>query len=826
MRIPPLSKIYFLIFLASLILTITVGFVLFRYITPFQLKVNGYNRPPHNSDRYVTFRDLNHDGFDERIVLVRENQAARYYAKVYQDGKIGLLDQFNLVHPLILKYPIFGDVNLDGWEDILVFSNNDSTLFLNIIDAKNRQFLIKEHPILPASPDRSQPHWDIITVQGYYTDLNLDGTKELVIAVNTGYAHLPRCVILYDIQRDSILSRFDHHMGYVELRMLDINRDGYPELALQNVSTRNLPDSVFLSDQYTWMVILDHQLTPLFRPRRIGGAFSNCSIYPVTTLPTPYFLYACWDDSTSLRLVNSKGKIMYSYSIPQAFNRVLMDTTGFLVSTTHAYIYKLNKHLQFLWKKHYKEYSYLSLSSPFYYRNFLFYPALTPKTILILNNHFQIVSRYSVDKPASLLTMAPIRTYNSPTPKCAAIGFDQTLILEFLSNPWYPFLWPIIGFIWIASLLAFSALHWFVNRIRQYTSYFIYSIRHSNHAIILLDHQGKVLTFNRRINNFLALNPPLQYGQKASQGLRARPAVLQAITECTNTHQQINRQFKFETPQKTFVGEITVTPFYSFFNFVNAYLVEIKDSTQEVLHERQVNWQRNIRRIVHDIKTPLAGVQLKLQTLYLKLREHYPDAAAQIENELNAAHSEVARIRNITRDFLKFSDLDRLSPEELELIPFIHQCIQPFYAYTHDSLHITVQFKTGLPNTVRWDARQIELLLHVLLENSLDALKGRGEIQILLERDAHQPEQVIIRIIDNGSGIPEDIKEHIFEPHFTTKKEGSGLGLTFAKHIVQQHGGSIEFSSVHSSGTIFVIILPINPTTQREKTDEAHFGRG
>ncbi len=108
---------------------------------------------------------------------------------------------------------------------------------------------------------------------------------------------------------------------------------------------------------------------------------------------------------------------------------------------------------------------------------------------------------------------------------------------------------------------------------------------------------------------------------------------------------------------------------------------------------------------------------------------------------------------------------------------------------------------------------RIYLLLHILIENSLDALKGKGKIEIEVNPVSYSniPDDhfIEIRISDNGPGIPPEHQEKIFEPHFSSKKEGTGLGLAFAKHIVQQHGGKIEFFSVPSSGTVFVITLPI-----------------
>ncbi|RMG41265.1 MAG: PAS domain S-box protein, partial [Methanobacteriota archaeon] len=349
--------------------------------------------------------------------------------------------------------------------------------------------------------------------------------------------------------------------------------------------------------------------------------------------------------------------------------------------------------------------------------------------------------------------------------------------------------------------------------LHQYISFFLFSLRSSDNAIILLNHNGKVLSVNQKVNQFLGLQEPVKQREHFAESLQHRPMVVEAIEECRQNGQQVQRRFSFEDARKSFIGEITVTPFRAFLGHVSAYLVEIKDSTREVLMERQQNWQRNVRKLVHDIKTPLAGVQLKLQSLFMKISENQHLMDEEILKGLEAAHDELLRIRNISKDFLKFSDLQQIQPRALNPQKFLEQCITPFKLYSNEKLKINLRISPELPEEVYWDERQIELLLHIIVENSLDALKGRGMIEVEAKpvSGANQSDVsfVEIRISDNGPGIPPEHQGKIFEPHFTTKKEGTGLGLTFAKQIVLQHGGQIEFFSVPSSGTVFVLTIPV-----------------
>jgi two-component system sensor histidine kinase HydH len=104
---------------------------------------------------------------------------------------------------------------------------------------------------------------------------------------------------------------------------------------------------------------------------------------------------------------------------------------------------------------------------------------------------------------------------------------------------------------------------------------------------------------------------------------------------------------------------------------------------------------------------------------------------------------------------------------------------------------------------VNCDARKIEGVFSNILNNAVHALDGQGEIDVTVSTDS---DYMIIKVKDSGSGIPKDDLEKIFEPMFTTKKTGTGLGLVICKSIVEQHAGSI---SVSNKPTTFTIKLPI-----------------
>jgi signal transduction histidine kinase len=129
------------------------------------------------------------------------------------------------------------------------------------------------------------------------------------------------------------------------------------------------------------------------------------------------------------------------------------------------------------------------------------------------------------------------------------------------------------------------------------------------------------------------------------------------------------------------------------------------------------------------------------------------------------------------------------------------------------SIEITLRKDPALPE-IEHDSDQIHQVLLNLLLNSLQAIDAHGKIAVTVEQ---QGDKAVIEVADNGRGIAPDHLPHIFRPFYTTKGDGTGLGLSLARRIVEDHQGRIEVSSTVGKGTTFAVILPL----QRASTQTA-----
>jgi signal transduction histidine kinase len=215
--------------------------------------------------------------------------------------------------------------------------------------------------------------------------------------------------------------------------------------------------------------------------------------------------------------------------------------------------------------------------------------------------------------------------------------------------------------------------------------------------------------------------------------------------------------------------------------------------------------------IAHEVNNPLEAIK---NALYLM--ETTPDFE-QNSRFLEIARKETERVSHIIRQMLGFArrpgevdwvDINQLLEETLVLLE---------KKMRQQRISITKTFDPKLPQ-VRARADQLRQVFLNLILNAQQAITSEGEINVSTSRyeQALQP-SIIVQLSDSGVGIAEDDLARIFDPFFSTGKKGTGLGLWVTQDIVRQHGGRIEVSSDIGRGTVFSIVLQVDPPVLDEK---------
>jgi len=225
-------------------------------------------------------------------------------------------------------------------------------------------------------------------------------------------------------------------------------------------------------------------------------------------------------------------------------------------------------------------------------------------------------------------------------------------------------------------------------------------------------------------------------------------------------------------------------------------LTEVENKTAELVKsERLATIGTMASRIAHDLKQPLTIMQTYADMLTPEIisKLDYKDKEKwfRIQNSI----LDMNRIIEDVLDFARTTEIKKKKSSFLSILRLAMNHVKFSYGVTINLPENNV--------SINCDARKMDGVLSNLLNNAVHALDGQGEIDVTVSTDS---KFVIIQVKDSGPGIPPENLEKIFEPMFTTKKTGTGLGLVICKSIVEQHGGSI---SVTNKPTTFTIKLPV-----------------
>ena len=239
-------------------------------------------------------------------------------------------------------------------------------------------------------------------------------------------------------------------------------------------------------------------------------------------------------------------------------------------------------------------------------------------------------------------------------------------------------------------------------------------------------------------------------------------------------------------------------------------VIQLRDITQQSLTEERL---RRIERYMglgslaaglhHEIKNPLTALSLHIQLL----NEHlHHDTSPETRETLGIIRSEITRVGGVLENFRDYASADQLETSAVSVVDLLRgqidllrpqfeaQRVRP--CFDPDQYHAPF---------LQLDRIRMEQVLLNLFLNSMEAMPQGGDLTVEIQNTS---KSILIRISDTGEGIPKEIQDRIFDPYFTTKKKGTGMGLAVCDKIVRQHNGALEYVT-GPQGTTFSIVLPL-----------------
>lgn len=242
----------------------------------------------------------------------------------------------------------------------------------------------------------------------------------------------------------------------------------------------------------------------------------------------------------------------------------------------------------------------------------------------------------------------------------------------------------------------------------------------------------------------------------------------------------------------------------------NRMMGELKATTDKlVASERVAAWQEVARRLAHEVKNPLTPIRMSVETL-LALAAKNPSRTAQaIQEAAPAVLEEVDRLRRIVDEFSRFARLPRPELQPVDLSELAGQVLS-LYAErpVAGPGSPTLRYQTSLPSglKVRADKDQLTQVLVNLVKNAEEAMAQTGGTVSVSA--AAEGKTAVLRVADEGPGVPPEARSRLFEPYVTTKADGTGLGLAIAARICQEHQGSLSLDDA-PRGATFAVRLPL-----------------
>jgi signal transduction histidine kinase len=247
----------------------------------------------------------------------------------------------------------------------------------------------------------------------------------------------------------------------------------------------------------------------------------------------------------------------------------------------------------------------------------------------------------------------------------------------------------------------------------------------------------------------------------------------------------------------------------------NQMVQQLRESRIEIehLHRTQMSRAEHMATLgelatglAHEIRNPLAGIAGVVEIIGRDLPSTSPARAV-----VKDVRREIARINHIVTDLLQTARPHPPRVHRSDLNTTVeHAVMLGRQQASAKSVEIALRKDPSLPE-VEHDSDQIHQVLLNLLLNALQAIDQQGRITVTLER---QGDTAAVAVADNGRGISPDLLPNIFRPFFTTKGDGTGLGLSLAQRIVEDHQGRIDVTSTVGKGTSFTVILPLHRTAQ------------
>ena len=327
-------------------------------------------------------------------------------------------------------------------------------------------------------------------------------------------------------------------------------------------------------------------------------------------------------------------------------------------------------------------------------------------------------------------------------------------------------------------------------------------------GVISIDEKGMVTTINTSAEQMLEIRGEEALGKRFSQVLVKEyvEQIEKLLTELRSSRKEaIEKQLTVNLKGKSLSLLVNLTALRDEEGGPLGIVAVFDDLTELIKAQRMAAWREVARRIAHEIKNPLTPIQLSAQRLRKRYLEKLQEDRTVFDECTRTIVRQVEELKGMVNEFSNFARMPASQPTPNHLNEIVQETLVLFQE-AHKQIHFEF-IPQDLP-VFNLDRDQMKRVMINLIKNSLAAVGREGEIKVQTSYDS-KLQMVRLEVSDNGCGIPDEDKRRLFEPYYSTKKSGTGLGLTIVNAIVADHYGYIRVRDNDPQGTTFLIELPV-----------------
>ncbi|MEE8449275.1 MAG: ATP-binding protein [Thermodesulfobacteriota bacterium] len=328
-------------------------------------------------------------------------------------------------------------------------------------------------------------------------------------------------------------------------------------------------------------------------------------------------------------------------------------------------------------------------------------------------------------------------------------------------------------------------------------------------GVIALDRAGRITTINKSAEEMLAIKNMRVLGKNYRDILTVdQLAILKDLIRELNHSKKgyVRRQVRVPLPDGTISLLVSLTSLKDERGQFQGMVVVLNDLSPLLKAQRMVAWREVARKVAHEIKNPLTPIKLSAQRLRKKFSQKLSKDGRIFEECTTTIIKQVDELKALVDEFSRFARLPQVNPQPADINQVIEEALALF-----KEAHKEVEFRFLPDRSIPMfdlDSDQMKRALINLLDNAVAALDGQGEVEISSQFDPGF-QLVTVEVKDNGCGLPPGDRARLFEPYFSTKDSGMGLGLAIVNNIVADHNGYVKIADNQPRGTVITIELPI-----------------